>query len=255
MADSALLTLDKVSVRFGGLRAVQDVSFQVGAGEIVGLIGPNGAGKTTLFNTITRLYTPEAGTIAFDGNDLLSVARHEVVSRGITRTFQNLLLFNDLSVVDNVLVGLHARMTAGLVSCALGLRRMRAEHRVMRVRAEAALDMVGLSATAEHPARSLAFGHQRLLELARALASGPKLMLLDEPGAGLTVEETDELMRVVQVIRQSGVAVVLIGHTMRLVLGISERVVVLDHGVKIGEGTPDAIRNDPEIIRAYLGKA
>jgi branched-chain amino acid transport system ATP-binding protein len=254
-ADRALLSLQNVSVRFGGLRAVQSVSLEVRGGEIVGLIGPNGAGKTTLFNTITRLYTPDAGTIHFDGENLLSFARHEVVSKGITRTFQNLLLFNDLSVVDNVLVGLHARMTSGLVSCALGLRRMRAEHRVMRARAEEALAMVGLSATAESPARSLPFGHQRLLELARALASRPKLMLLDEPGAGLTVEEIDELIRVVQVIRHSGVTVVLIGHTMRLVLGISERVVVLDHGVKIGEGTPDEIRHDPEIVRAYLGKA
>jgi branched-chain amino acid transport system ATP-binding protein len=253
--DKILLSVENVSVRFGGLRAVQDVSLRVGVGEIVGLIGPNGAGKTTLFNTLTRLYTPETGRIRFDGADLLAFARHEVIGRGIARTFQNLLLFNKLSVLDNVLVGLHSRMTAGLLACAFGLRSMRAEQHAMRARAEEVLETVGLRATAEHPARSLAFGHQRLLELARALASRPRLMLLDEPGAGLTAEELDDLIRVVQAIRRSGVTIFLIGHTMRLVLGISDRVVVLDHGTKIGEGTPDEIRRDPEIIRAYLGKA
>jgi ABC-type branched-subunit amino acid transport system ATPase component len=253
--DGRLLQLRGVSISFGGLRAVHEVDLDVRRGEIVGLIGPNGAGKTTLFNIVTRLYTPDRGELRFDGADLLRLARHQVIARGIARTFQNLVLFNELSVLDNVLVGLHSRMAAGLVACALRLPRMRHEDDRMRARGEAALAMVGLEGVADQPARNLPFGHQRLLELARALASGPKLLLLDEPGAGLSAEELDALTAVIGRIRDTGGAtVLLIGHTMRLVLGISDRVVVLDHGVKIAEGAPREIRSTPAVIQAYLGE-
>jgi ABC-type branched-subunit amino acid transport system ATPase component len=251
----ALLHLRDVSISFGGLRAVDGVDLEVRRGEIVGLIGPNGAGKTTLFNIVTRLYTPDRGELRFDGEDLLRLARHQVIARGIARTFQNLVLFNQLSVLDNVLVGLHSRMGAGLVACAFRLRRVRREDEEMRARGAAALAIVGLGAVADQPARNLSFGHQRLLELARGLASGPKLLLLDEPGAGLSAQELDALTAVIGRIRDTqGATILLIGHTMRLVLGISDRVVVLDHGVKIAEGAPREIRTTPAVVRAYLGE-
>ncbi len=250
------LVLRDVSIAFGGLRAVHEVGFEVRPGEIVGLIGPNGAGKTTLFNIITRIYRPDTGEIHFGDRDLLRLVRHEVIAHGIARTFQNLLLFNQLTALDNVLIGLHSRMRAGLVACGLQLPRMGREERAMRDRAEQALALVGLAGVAGQRARNLPFGHQRLLELARALASEPTLLLLDEPGAGLNAEELDGLTNVIRHIRDDmGIGIVLIGHTMRLVLGISDRVVVLDHGVTIAEGRPGEIRANPDVVRAYLGKA
>ena len=234
---------------------MHEVGLEVRPGEILGLIGPNGAGKTTLFNIITRIYTPDRGEIRFGDHDLLRLVRHEVIAHGIARTFQNLLLFNQLTALDNALIGLHSRMSAGLFECGLRLPRMRREDRAMRARAEEALALVGLAAVAGQRARNLPFGHQRLLELARALASEPTLLLLDEPGAGLNAEELDGLTHVIRHIRDDrGISILLIGHTMRLVLGISDRVVVLDHGVKIGEGTPAEIRANPDVVRAYLGK-
>jgi branched-chain amino acid transport system ATP-binding protein len=256
MPEPLLLSLRRVSIAFGGLSALRDVDVDVARGQTVGLIGPNGAGKTTLFNVVTRLYTPDSGEVTFDGHDLLRRARHQVMGEGIARTFQNLLLFDQMTALDNVLVGLHARTRAGLVACSLHLGRMRGEEKAARARAEAALDLVGLRGAAEQRARNLPFGHQRLLELARALASEPRLLLLDEPGAGLTATELDGLTDVIRRIRaEIGVTILLIGHTMRLVLGLSDRVVVLDHGVKIGEGSPAEIRTNPEVVRAYLGQA
>lgn len=255
-ADQPLLTLTDISISFGGLRALHNVSLEVRRDEILGLIGPNGAGKTTLFNVITRLYHPDSGAASFSGRDIFRLRPHEVITCGISRTFQNLLLFNEMSVLDNVLVGLHTRMRSGPLACALMGRRARSEERVMRQRALEALEIVGLAGAAAQPARNLPFGHQRLLELARALASRPTLLLLDEPGAGMSTKELDGLIRVIRRIHeQEQVAVFLIGHTMRLVLGISHRIVVLDHGVKIAEGSAQEIQNNPEVIQAYLGKS
>jgi branched-chain amino acid transport system ATP-binding protein len=255
VSGDGLLALRDVSVSFGGLRALDEVSLDIVAGEILGLIGPNGAGKTTLFNVVTRLVRPDSGSVAFDGRDLLTLAPHEVIGLGMSRTFQNLMLLGELSVLDNVLVGLHSRMRAGLLTCALDLARARREEHEMRARAEEALDLVGMRAAARAVTGALSFGHQRMVELARALVSRPRLVLLDEPGAGLNSEELDGLIAITRRIRDElGIGVFLIGHTMRLVLGLSHRVVVLDRGRKIAEGPPERIRESADVIQAYLGQ-
>jgi len=247
--------LERVSKRFGGLHAVDELSFGVAQHEIVALIGPNGAGKSTVFNLITGIYAPTSGDIEFDGASIRGLRPDQVTARGIARTFQSTRLFAFVSALENVMTGEHARMHASLVDSLLHTPRQRHEERRVRERARELLRFVGLEREADNYARQLPYGHQRRLEIARALASSPKLLLLDEPGAGMNPREKEELVALIERIASTGVTVLLIEHDMRLVAAISRRVVVLDYGEKIAEGTPDEIRDDERVIEAYLGRA
>ncbi|HSD53151.1 MAG TPA: branched-chain amino acid ABC transporter ATP-binding protein/permease [Burkholderiales bacterium] len=252
--DAPLLEVDRLTVRFGGLTALKDVSLAVNPGEIVGLIGPNGAGKTTLFNAVTGLYRASGGAVLLEGRDLGRVAAHERTRLGLARTFQSPELFHDLTVLENVLVGAHTRQWPGLVASTLATPRTRVTEAGERTRARELAAFTGLAQWVDRRAESLSFGHQRMLEIARALAAQPKLLLLDEPAAGLTSAEAEFLMVLIRRIRaELGVAVLLIGHTMRVVMGLSDRIVVLDHGERIAEGSPAAVRANADVIRAYLG--
>ena len=253
-ASDPLLKVEGVGISFGGLRALQDISLQLGANEILGVIGPNGAGKTTLFNVISGMAMPDQGRIMFAGQNIIRMPAHARTRLGMARTFQNLALFSDMSVIDNVRVGAHVRLNSRLLSAGLRIRSERVEESRSLGDAAGLLDFVGLLPYAEQPAHGLAFGHQRLLEVARALASRPRLLLLDEPAAGLNSAELESLVLLIRRIRETyALSVLLIGHTMRLVMGLSDRIIVLDHGVQLAEGSPREIQSDARVIAAYLG--
>ncbi len=249
-----VLRVSGLRVRFGGLVALEDVSFEARTGEIVGLIGPNGAGKTTLFNCLSRFYEPESGEILLDEQPLLRYPRHRMASLGIGRTFQNLALFPTLSVLENVMVGAHAATRAGFISCALRLPWTRREEQACRRACAELLSFLDLDAVAGQPAAWLPFAVLKRVELARALAGRPRLLLLDEPAAGLNHADVAALGQLVRRIRaQYGLTVILVEHHMDLVMQVSDRIAVLDFGRKIADGTPEQVRSDARVVRAYLG--
>jgi len=251
--NSVLLSVRDVQKWFGGLMALNQVSFGVKAGEIVALIGPNGAGKTTLFNLVTGFHEIDNGDLFFKGERINDLSPHAIVGRGIVRTFQNLQIFNNMTVLENVMVGLHLQGSSGTLAAALRLPSARQEESVVRRKAFGYLEKVGLTDRADDPATSLPFGQQRLLEIARALACSPTLILLDEPAAGLTQTETLALDELICHLRDEGLTILLVEHDMELVMSIADRVVVLHYGTKIAEGTPEEVQSNPEVVRAYLG--
>jgi len=251
-----VLQADNISVKFGGLVAVDDVSFDIPTGGVVSLIGPNGAGKTTFFNVLTGLYKPTSGTVTFDNKDITAKPPHKIAQAGVARTFQNIRLFGLMTAEENVMVAMHSHLKSGIISTILGTKKQRTEERESKKSARELLDFVGIGNTADQFARNLSYGDQRRLEVARALALKPKVLLLDEPTAGMNPQESKTFVDFVYRVRdEKDVSILLIEHDMSVVMKVSERITVLDRGQKIAEGTPDEIKSNKRVIEAYLGKS